>query len=77
MGAVQLNLRYDYLDLNDAGITGGTQNGFGVSLVWTPTDYTRFIMNYGRMEYDDAAVPAGIETSYTVDAFGMRAQVDF
>lgn len=77
-GAVQVNLRYDYLDLTDAGIVGGTQNGYAVSLVWTPTDYTRFMMNYGRMQYDNAAIPAaGGDTSYGVDAFGVRAQIDF
>ena len=78
IGAIQLNLRYDYLDLTDAGIVGGTQNGYLVSLVWTPTDYTRFLLNYGRMAYTDAAHPAaGGDRSYGVDAVGMRAQVDF
>jgi len=78
MGAVQVNLRYDYLDLNDAGIIGGQQNGFGISLIWTPTDYTRFMMNYGKMSYDDAVHPtASGDTDYSVDAFGLRAQVDF
>ncbi|MGX7896381.1 OprO/OprP family phosphate-selective porin [Tsuneonella sp. HG222] len=78
IGAVQVNLRYDYLDLNDAGIVGGKQDGFGVAIVWTPTAYTRLMANYGRMEYSDAAIPAaGGERSYGVDAFGVRAQVDF
>jgi phosphate-selective porin OprO/OprP len=78
IGAVQLNLRYDHLDLNDAGIVGGTQNGYIVSLVWTPTDYTRFLLNYGRMDYTDAVHPAAAgDTSYAVDAVGLRAQVDF
>ena len=78
IGAIQVNLRYDYLDLNDAGIFGGKQNGYLVSLIWTPTDYTRFLMNYGRLAYDDAVYPtASDDTSYSVDAFGVRAQVDF
>ena len=78
IGAVQLNLRYDHLDLTDAGIVGGTQKGYLVSLAWTPTDYTRFLINYGKLDYSDAAHPAaGGETSYGVDAVGMRAQVDF
>ncbi len=80
IGAVQLNVRYDYLELNDAdaGIVGGIQNGFQTSLIWTFTDYTRFQINYGRMEYDDAAIalPAG-ERSYSADVIGMRAEVDF
>ncbi|MCB2048869.1 MAG: porin [Novosphingobium sp.] len=78
MGAVELNLRYDRLDLSDAGIIGGRQNGYQVSVVWTPTDYTRFLLNYGRMQYNDAFIPAaGGDRSYGVNAFGMRAQVDF
>ncbi|MBD3728454.1 MAG: hypothetical protein IE933_01990 [Sphingomonadales bacterium] len=78
MGAVQLNLRYDYLDLNDKGIVGGTQNGLMGSIIWTPTDYTRFMVNYAHLIYDNAtyALPNG-DRSYAVDAFGVRAQVDF
>lgn len=78
IGAVQVNLRYDRLDLNDAGIVGGTQDGFGAAIVWTPTAYTRLMANYGRIKYRDAAIPAaGGDRSYSVDAFGARAQVDF
>lgn len=78
MGALQVNFRYDRLDLNDATVAGGTQDGYQVSLIWTPTNYTRFMLNYGRMEYTDAAVvAAGGDTSYGVDAFGARAQIDF
>lgn len=78
LGAWQVNVRYDYLDLTDAGIVGGTQNAYQVSLIWTPTNYTRFMLNYGRQSYDDAYYPAaGGDTSYGVDAFGARAQIDF
>ncbi|MFB0611314.1 porin [Aurantiacibacter poecillastricola] len=78
MGALQVNLRYDYLDLNDAGIIGGKQNGYFASLVWVPTDYTRLLVNYGRLEYDDAAYPTTSgSTDYAVDVIGMRAQIDF
>lgn len=78
MGAVQLNVRYDYLDLVDRGIAGGTQNGYLVSLAWKPTAYTMLLANYGRMEYDGAVHPAANgDRSYGVDAFGVRAQIDF
>lgn len=78
IGAIQIIARYDYLDLNDADVLGGVQNGLGASLIWTPTDYTRFMLNYGRMEYDDAVyATASGDTSYVVNAFGVRAQVDF
>ena len=56
----------------------GTQNAYQLSLVWTPTDYTRFLVNYGRMDYTDAVHPAaGGERNYSVDAVGIRAQADF
>ena len=48
------------------------------SLVWKPTDYTAFAVNYGRLQYTDAAIATATgDTSYGVDAFGVRAQVDF
>jgi phosphate-selective porin OprO/OprP len=77
-GAIQVNLRYDWLDLIDAGIVGGTQDGYQIGVTWTPTDYTRLMVNYGRMQYDDAIYPAaGGDRSYGVGAIGMRAQIDF
>lgn len=78
MGAWQVNARYDRLDLNDAGIIGGTQDSYQFSLIWTMTDYTRLLLNYARLDYSAAALPAaGGDTSYGVDAFGVRAQIDF
>ena len=79
-GAWQVNVRYDYLDLtdSDAGITGGTQNGYFASLIWVPTDYTRLMLNYGRLAYDDAIYPtASGARDYSVDVLGVRAQIDF
>lgn len=77
-GALQLNLRYDHLDLRDAGIVGGRQQGYQASLVWIPQDYVRFLINYGRLSYDDAAVAAaGGDRSYSIDVIGARAQIDF
>lgn len=78
MGAVQVNLRYDHLDLVDAGIIGGLQDTYAISLVWTPTDYTRFLINYARNQIDQSNFPVGGgDTSYGVDTLGVRAQVDF
>lgn len=76
-GALQVNLRYDHLDLNDAGIVGGIQDSYALGLVWTPTNHTRLIANYARVEFDDAVIPAGGDRSYGVNAFGLRAQFDF
>lgn len=77
-GAFQINLRYDYLDLIDQGIVGGKQQGYQASLIWIPQDHVRFLLNYGRMVYDDAAVAAqGDDRDYSIDVVGARAQIDF
>lgn len=77
IGAIQLNARYDWLDLNDSGIIGGRQQVAGVSAVWVPVDYVRFVLNYGHLWIKDSPVPAGVDTNYQADALGIRAQVDF
>ena len=77
VGAIQLNLRYDWLDLNDAGIVGGRQQIAGLGLVWMPTDYVRFLASYGHIWLSDAALPAAGDRSYTADSLGLRAQFDF
>jgi phosphate-selective porin OprO and OprP len=77
LGALLLNGRYDYLDLNDAGVLGGQQSTYGASLIWIPMDYIRFIVNYGHVELRDAAIAAGTDRNYGVDSFGVRGQLDF
>lgn len=77
-GSLQFNVRYDRLDLNDAGIIGGTQDGYMASLIWKPTDYTALLANYGRLEYSDAVFPlADGSRDYGIDTFALRAQIDF
>ena len=77
-GAFQINLRYDHLDLNDGGILGGRQRGYEASLVWIAQDHVRFLLNYGHLRYDDAAIAAaGGDRDYGINVFGARAQVDF
>lgn len=77
IGAVQLNVRYDYLDLSDAGIIGGTQNLVGASLIWTPIDHARLSLNYAHIEYDDAPLAGLPRPDFGIDVFGMRAELDF
>jgi phosphate-selective porin OprO/OprP len=76
IGAVQLNLRYDYLDLNDGAIRGGTQNGVLAAIVWTPINYLRLNANYGYLRYRDA-VPADGRRAYGVHVGGARFELDF
>ena len=76
-GAVQFNVRYDLLDLNDSGILGGKQDSYQASLIWTPIDYVRFMINYAKNDYSDAAMAAGSDRDYSVDVIGTRAQITF
>jgi phosphate-selective porin OprO/OprP len=60
-GAIQLNARADYTDLQDSvgagAITpgslnfanGGKQLGLEASLIWLPTDYLKFITQYSHI----------------------------
>jgi phosphate-selective porin OprO/OprP len=78
MGSVQINLRYDHLDLTDSGIVGGTQNGYFASLVWKPTDYTMLLLNYGKLDYSNAVHPTATgNRDYSADTVAVRAQIDF
>ena len=77
IGAIQLNARYDRLDLNDGPSTGGMQQALGLSVVWVPVASLRFVANYGRLWISDAAIPAGTDRDYRVDTLGVRAQFDF
>ena len=76
-GAISLNARWDFLDLNDAGFLGGRQNAYQASLNWKPVDYVLFGLNYAHIAYDDAAIPAAGERDYEVDMLAVRSQVDF
>jgi len=77
IGSIQLTLRYDYLNMNDAGIRGGTQNGYIAGLVWTPINYLRFNVNYAHLDYTGAAIVANGSRSYGTDVVGLRAELDY
>ncbi|MBB3764905.1 OprO/OprP family phosphate-selective porin [Sphingomicrobium lutaoense] len=77
IGSIGINARWDYLDLNDAGIVGGTQNAYQASLNWKPVDYVLFGLNFAHIVYGDAAIPAAGDRDYSVNVLGLRGQVDF
>jgi phosphate-selective porin OprO and OprP len=77
IGAVQLNVRYDYLDLNSSGVTGGRQNGYLASLIWTPAENFRLMGQYSKLKYSDAAIAVAGDRSYTVDIIGVRGQISY
>jgi phosphate-selective porin OprO/OprP len=62
-GALQVNARVDWLDLEDrvagAGaasasdrVNGGTQLGYQLSLIWNPIDYIRLQAQYAHARYE-------------------------
>ncbi|RXR31180.1 hypothetical protein EQG66_01810 [Sphingobium fluviale] len=79
IGAVQVNARYDRLDLSDGAVIGGVQDGYMASLIWTPVDHIRFMLNYAHMDYTNATVVNAIngDRSYGVDTLAARAQLSF
>lgn len=77
MGALQLNLRYDYLDLNSGAIRGGRQDAWLAALVWTPIQYLRFNINYGYVDYTGATPLPDGRTNYGLHVLGSRFELDF
>ncbi|MGB5077695.1 MAG: porin [Sphingorhabdus sp.] len=76
-GAVQVNVRYDYLDLNSAGVIGGKQDGYMASLIWTPIENLRLLVSYARLDYSQAAIAVSGNRDYSVDVVGVRGQISF
>jgi phosphate-selective porin OprO/OprP len=72
IGSIQLNLRYDYLSLNDDIIRGGSQNALLLGLIWTPVNYLRLNMNYGHIRYQ----PADLD-EFGINVAGLRMELDF
>lgn len=95
IGAVSLNLRYDHLDLSDAAenpltaadlIDGGRQDGYIAALVWQPTDYVRFTLQYahgvvtgGPLQsiVNPASTRPSSERSFGFDMAALRAAWDW
>jgi phosphate-selective porin OprO/OprP len=77
LGTLQLNVRYDYLDLNDRGIVGGKQDAWLAALIWQPVEYLRFNLNGGILAYQDATPLPDGDRDYTAKVAGARMELDF
>ena len=79
MGAWQVGIRYNHLDLNDQGINGGILDNWtaGVNWFWNPNLKWQF--NYSNTDRNVAAVtnPAISPGSGTIHGFGTRLAFDF
>lgn len=77
IGAVQVNARYDHLDLNDGPIVGGRQDALIAALIWQPVEYLRFNLNHAYLAYQDATPLADGDRDYGVHVTGARMELDF
>lgn len=78
IGAVQVNARYDYLDLNSSGYTGGKQSAIIGGLTWIPIENVRLSGNYARLKFKDARIAATDgDRNYSGDAILFRVQVHY
>lgn len=80
LGAWELGLRFDRIDLSDNGILGGEQDLFVVGLNWYPNRFMRVMLNYARADIKRAfLVPIlnGADGKNDVNSFGLRAQVNW
>ena len=77
-GAWQINFRFDRLDLVDAGIVGGEQDAYMATLIWTPVDEVRFLLNYGHLSYSNVLdIVEGAPNDFSVNVIGARTQIGF
>ncbi len=78
-GAVEVALRYSYLDLTDENIFGGEMDNLTAGINWYLNPYCKCVFNYIHSWVDgrDLNPPSFNPISSQTDAFGLRAQVDF
>ena len=73
-GAVELALRYTYLNLNDKGIDGGRLNDVTLGVNWYLNTNTKLQFNYDYLYKDGVKNP---EARGSVHSLGTRLAVDF
>jgi len=70
-GALELALRYSYLDLQDGSVDGGCMNILMPGMNWYWTEHIRWQFNYGFAHAVDGPSPGDL------DIFQMRLQLGF
>ncbi|MCS7046625.1 MAG: OprO/OprP family phosphate-selective porin [Gemmataceae bacterium] len=76
-GAWEIGARYDYLDLTDAGINGGTGSAYTFCANWYLNPNARWQFNYSLMERRFSPSDTGARRDGWVQAFGVRFNIDF
>jgi phosphate-selective porin OprO/OprP len=80
MGAWQVGARYDYLNLNSAGLNGGILNNFTGGLNWFLNPNMKIQFNYmATYRISDASVNVAVNRGGTgwINGWGMRVAQDF
>jgi phosphate-selective porin OprO/OprP len=86
-GALQVNARIDWLDLNHrvgsgatlvapSYVNGGKQLGYELSLIWNPIDYIRFQAQYAHGSYEGGPRATTIAPGSTAQANARSFGVD-
>jgi phosphate-selective porin OprO/OprP len=77
-GGLVFAARYDRIDLDDGVVRGGKQTAAGLSMIWTPVDLLRFIVEYQRIAVDGGPYAAAFANDrFNVDMVGTRIQFAF
>jgi len=72
-GAFEVAARYDFVDLNDKNVRGGTEHNVTLGFNWFLNKQVRFSANYIRASIH----PANDAAHRNLDIIGLRAQVRF
>lgn len=77
LGAWQVGVRYNYLDLNDSGFNGGMLHNLttGLNWFWNPNSKVQF--NYIATYRDSSDTPNFPNGSGWINGFGTRIAIDF
>ncbi len=86
IGAIGMNLRYDYLDLADNALytggvgtstaRGGKQTGYLASLVWQPIDYVRVTAQFAHAAIEGGPFASIVEPTSTAAVNNRKYGVD-
>lgn len=85
MGAWELNVGVDWIDLEDrnSDAFGGKQVTYNAGMTWIPISYVRVIAQYGKVDVSNSRThvvlknDGGFSNDFNVNTFGLRAQLDW
>ena len=75
-GALEVALRFSYIDLNGGAVRGGREHNITAGLNWYFNEKTRFMFNYIRAKAKDRETPPPVEGG-AADIFQVRFQIIF